>query len=70
MTGPDLTPQELLAACREASGLSLRQFAIRMMGRDERTLRRWQAGTQAIPAAALAWLTHYLATTRPPGTAD
>lgn len=70
MTGPDLTPQELLAACRERAGMSLRQFARQAMGRDERTLRRWLAGTQDIPPAALEWLRAFLASNPPPGTGD
>ena len=39
-----LTPLELLARARAASGLPLERFARELMVRDERTVQRWQAG--------------------------
>lgn len=44
-----------LARVIEASGLSQRQFAFRVMGRDERTVRRWLAG-ETMPPAVRDWL--------------
>jgi hypothetical protein len=40
---------ELLAAAIKASGLSARQYAERVLVRDERTIRRWLAGDSPIP---------------------
>ena len=41
----------LLSAAIRLSGLSARQFAVRVLIRDERTLRRWIAGKSPIPKA-------------------
>lgn len=51
MTGPDL-----LRSAIAASGVSARRFAEDVMGRDERTLRRWSSGEVEIPPLALRWL--------------
>ena len=40
---------ELLSFRIDESGLSARQFAIQVMRRDERTIRRWIAGDSPIP---------------------
>ena len=45
-----------LRAAIARSGLSARQFAIRVLTRDERTVRRWLAGDSPIPHAVLAYL--------------
>lgn len=49
----------LIRAAVEASGLSARRFAERVMARDERTIRRWLNDADAVvpPIAAerLAW---------------
>ena len=50
----------LIAAAVEASGLSARRFAERVLSRDERTVRRWASGEIAIPPIARAWLAHWL----------
>lgn len=47
-----LTPLELLAAARAASGLPLERFARELMVRDARTVERWMAGG-VIPEVAL-----------------
>jgi ribosome-binding protein aMBF1 (putative translation factor) len=52
---------ELIRASIEASGLSARRFAERIMARDERTLRRWSAGDTEIPPVARRWLEDWLA---------
>lgn len=52
---------ELIAAAIEASGMSARRFAERVLSRDERTIRRWQAGDIAIPEIARWWLERFLA---------
>lgn len=54
----DLT---LIRAAVEASGLSARRFAERVISRDERTVRLWTAGTNPIPPLARAWLVRWLA---------
>jgi hypothetical protein len=43
----------LLRAGIARSGLSNRQYAERVLMRDERTLRRWLSGKQHIPAVVL-----------------
>lgn len=48
-----------LSALRKAirrSGKSDRQFALQVLGRDERTLRRWLAGESPIPSVVLKTL--------------
>ena len=54
------TPRDLLTAAIAKSGMSARQFATQLMGRDERTIRRWQSGDSPIPQAALDWLAAYV----------
>jgi hypothetical protein len=39
------------------SGLSVRQFAIMVMIRDDRTVRRWLAGDSPIPNLVMDFLT-------------
>lgn len=46
---------KLLARLIATSGLPARQFAFRVMGRDERTIRRWLAG-ETMPPLARTWL--------------
>jgi len=53
-------PVLIRAAIAAAGGLSSRQFAERILGRDERTVRRWSSGDVAIPPIARAWLVHWL----------
>jgi len=43
------------------SGLSARRFAVEILTRDERTIRRWLAGDSPIPAAVVARLRRRLA---------
>ena len=52
MTDPRHTLADLIAA----SGLSAAAFARLVLGRDERTLRRWQSGETDIPDSAAEWL--------------
>ena len=49
-------PVDLLRRAIKASGLSARQFAMTILMRDERTIRRWLAGKSPIPAAVVRWL--------------
>jgi hypothetical protein len=56
---------ELIAAAVEASGLSARRFAERVLSRDERTVRRWTAGDVPIPPLARAWLAWFVALSEP-----
>jgi DNA-binding transcriptional regulator YiaG len=48
--------RELLAALIAASGLTAAAFARLVLGRDERTVRRWQSGDTEIPDSAAEWL--------------
>lgn len=55
---PDLSPTqrdaiEALRQLIERSGLPARQFAERVLLRDERTVRRWLAGTSPIPSVVI-----------------
>ena len=54
-----MTDPDLVRAAIDASGLSARRFAERIIGRDERTVRRWVAGATEIPPVARAWLEHW-----------
>jgi len=56
-----VTDPELIRAAIAAGRLSSRRFAEDLMGRDERTIRRWVAGDIAIPPIARAWLERWLA---------
>lgn len=49
-------PVALLRKAIEESGLSARQFAVRVMLRDERTVRRWLARKSPIPEPVVRWL--------------
>jgi len=58
MTDP-LTRAESVALLRsriDESGLSARQFAIRVMIREPRTIQRWLAGDSPIPRQVIRWL--------------
>lgn len=44
-----LTDIELLERAIAKSGLSARRFAVEVLTRDERTIRRWLAGDRPIP---------------------
>jgi hypothetical protein len=50
----------LLDAAIARSGMSRRQFAVRILARDERTVRRWTAGAAPVPRAVRVWLARYL----------
>lgn len=45
-----------LAALIAESGLSAAAFARLVLGRDDRTVRRWQSGETEIPDSAADWL--------------
>jgi hypothetical protein len=62
--GKPVTDQELVRAAILKSGLSIRQFSKRIIGREDRTTRRWLAG-QPVPKAARAFLEAYLKKRRP-----
>lgn len=42
----------------EESGLSVRQFALKVMLREDRTIRRWLTGESPIPNLVLDFLTN------------
>jgi hypothetical protein len=46
-----MTDPELIRAAIDASGLSARRFAVDILTRDERTVRRWLAGDSPLPKA-------------------
>jgi len=48
-----MTDIELLERAIEASGLSARRFAVRVLDVDERTVRRWEGNERAIPGPVL-----------------
>ena len=48
--------REALSAMVAQSGLSIADFARTVMGRDERTVRRWLTGAIEIPDSAKQWL--------------
>jgi hypothetical protein len=50
----------LLEQAIKASGLSDRRFAVEVLIRDERTVRRWLAGDSPIPAVVADFLGEYL----------
>ena len=54
-----MTDQELLKLAIARSGLSVRQFARQIVGREDRTIRRWIKG-QPIPKAAKQCLEQYI----------
>ncbi|MFN8992949.1 MAG: hypothetical protein ACK5X3_04695 [Pseudomonadota bacterium] len=47
---------DTLSAWIDQSGLSIAEFARKVLGRDERTVRRWLSGEIAIPQSAAAWI--------------
>jgi len=47
---------ELLKRRIQESGLSVRQFAIQVMIREDRTVRRWLSGESPTPNVVLGWL--------------
>lgn len=51
-----MTDPELLIKAIEASGLSARRFAVEVLMRDERTIRRWLAGDSPIPEVVMVRL--------------
>lgn len=56
-----MTDTALIRAAVAASGLSARQFAERILARDERTVRRWTSGQVDIPTLARDWLRRWVA---------
>jgi hypothetical protein len=48
--------RDLLSALITASGLSIAEFARTVLGRDERTVRRWLTGEIDVPESAAVWL--------------
>lgn len=55
-----MSDPELTRAAVAAAGLPARRFAW-LVGRDERTVRRWLTGEMPVPAAARSWLERWLA---------
>lgn len=55
-----MTDPDLIRAAITAGGLSSRQFAVAVLGRDERTIRRWVSGEIEIPAVAREWLERWV----------
>ena len=51
-----MTDRELLAEVLAVTALSARKFARLFLARDERTMRRWEAGDSPVPAVVLARL--------------
>lgn len=51
----DAAARGILSALIDESGLSIAEFARVVLGRDERTVRRWLAG-HPIPESHGAWL--------------
>lgn len=54
-----MTDRELLTEALALTGLSARKVATLFLARDERTMRRWEAGDTPVPAvvvARLRWL--------------
>ena len=52
--------QQLITSALHKSGLTRKEFAERIIGRDERTVRRWLNGQQPIQPAMTAWLHRWL----------
>jgi len=48
--------RRLLERAIAASGLSARQYAMQVLIRDERTIRRWLAGDSPIPDVVVTFL--------------
>ncbi len=53
---PPVTDADVLARVIAASGLSARQYALTVLLRDERTVRRWLSGDSPIPKPVIAHL--------------
>jgi hypothetical protein len=51
-----MTPVALLRRAIEASGMSAREYAAKVLLRDERTVRRWLASDSPIPEPVIAFL--------------
>ena len=56
-----MTDIQLLEAAIAKSGLSDRQYASKVLTRNERTIRRWLAGDTPIPKTVVTFLQHELA---------
>ena len=54
--GEAMEARDLLASAIEASGMSARQYAVEVLLRDERTVRRWLAGDSPIPEPVMQCL--------------
>ena len=54
-------PLLIRAAIDAAGGISSRQFAELILGRDQRTVRAWLAAENVIPPKAREWLEHWVA---------
>lgn len=54
-----MSERQLLAERIKASGLSARRFAVEILIRDERTVRRWLAGDSPIPKPVREFLESY-----------
>lgn len=61
-----MTDIELLRTAIDVSGMSARQFAVSVLLRDERTVRRWLAGDRPIPQVVLEHLQTLVAAPVPP----
>lgn len=62
-----MTDPELIRAAIDASGLSARRFAVDILVRDERTVRRWLAGDSPLPKAVRDRLESIIQNMPPPG---
>jgi len=51
-----IAPSTVLSRLVDHSGLSIAEFARVVVGRDERTVRRWLSGEILIPESAASWL--------------
>ena len=49
-------PRDLLRQRIDESGLSARRYAMEVLLRDERTVRRWLAGDSPVPDVVLRFL--------------
>ena len=56
-----MTDRDLLEQAIKRSGLSARAFAIQILWRDERTVRRWLSGESPVPAVVADRLREELA---------
>jgi hypothetical protein len=57
--GADPAGAAVLRAAIDASGLSARRFAVEILIRDERTVRRWLTG-EPMPSVVREWLARYM----------